>query len=65
MTEPDPLWGTEETAAYLGISVQTLYSWRARSQKKGPTGRRIGKRVLYLRSDVLAWVDAQNQYLDR
>ena len=53
----DKLWGTTELAEYLGIPKQTLYQWRTKGY--GPPGRRIGKYVKYLPSDVERWIKQQ------
>jgi len=47
----------EEVSEYLGVPVQTLYSWRARRQ--GPPAARIGRHLRYRWADVDAWVDQQ------
>lgn len=39
-----------ELAAELDLSVWALRKWRQRSY--GPTGRKLGKRVLYLRTEI-------------
>lgn len=51
------LWGIQELATYLGVPKQTLYQWRTKGY--GPPGRRIGKYVKYLPSDVERWVNEQ------
>lgn len=51
------LWGIKELATYLGVPKQTLYQWRTKGY--GPPGRRIGKYVKYLPSDVEHWVKEQ------
>ncbi|MFC4859170.1 helix-turn-helix transcriptional regulator [Actinophytocola glycyrrhizae] len=51
------LWGIHELAAYLGVPKQTLYQWRTKGY--GPPGRRIGKYVKYLPSEVEHWVKEQ------
>lgn len=48
------LWSVQDVAEYLGVSVQTVYSWRGAG--KGPPGRRVGKRLRYRPEDVRAWV---------
>ncbi len=45
---------TEEFAAEMRCPVSTVYYWRA--NKVGPVGFRVGKRVLYRRADVEAWL---------
>ena len=50
----DRLWTVEDVSYYLGVPVQTLYSWRG--QGRGPDGRRVGRRLRYRPEDVKAWV---------
>lgn len=50
----DRLWTVQDAAYYLGIPVQTLYSWRG--QGLGPPGRRVGRRLRYRPEDVKTWV---------
>lgn len=48
---------TAETAALTRRPESTLAYWRHRGE--GPKYARIGKRVLYRRADVVAWLEAQ------
>jgi Helix-turn-helix domain len=54
--EPDLLTITE--AAELLRPVATLRYWR--HLNTGPHSFRLGRRVLYRRDDLNAWIDAQN-----
>jgi excisionase family DNA binding protein len=46
----------EEAAKFLRVSVRTLYNWRTRGQiAYVPNGRR----VLYMRSDLMAFMERQ------
>lgn len=55
---PDPLLTTAEAAELLHTPVGTLRYWR--HQGTGPKGFRLGaRRVMYRRSDVLAWLEEQ------
>lgn len=47
----------DEAAEVLRCPVATLYAWRSRNQ--GPPARRIGRRLLYKRDELLAWIEAQ------
>ena len=47
----------EETAELLRLPVATLRHYRAQGVG-GPKSARIGRRVMYRRSDVLAYIDA-------
>jgi hypothetical protein len=46
-----------EAAVLLRLSEITLSRWRL--EGGGPPYRKFGRRVLYARSDLLAWADAQ------
>jgi len=46
-----------EAAELLRAPVATLRYWRHRNI--GPRGFRLGRRVLYRRDDVTAWINAQ------
>jgi hypothetical protein len=49
-------WNDKQVAKVIGIAVTTLRNWR--SAGKGPIYQKIGKRVLYSRSDVLEFMDS-------
>jgi predicted DNA-binding transcriptional regulator AlpA len=49
------LLNLEDVSALLQVPVATLRYWRQRGE--GPPSFRLGKRVMYRRSDVGAWVD--------
>lgn len=59
------LWGLErllsisEVAAYLRVSVSTIYEWRMRGN--APEAHRYGKHLTFAASDVRAWVDAHRE----
>lgn len=48
-----------QLADELRIDIRTLSRWRW--QRKGPPAIRVAGRVLFKRSDVLAWLDAQRE----
>jgi excisionase family DNA binding protein len=48
-----------ELAAQLGVSARTLDRWEALDE--GPPRTRIGRRVLYRRESVRAWLAAREQ----
>lgn len=61
MSEPlaapnEPLLTTEEVATYFRTVPSTVRYWRHHG--KGPRALKVGKRVLYRQSDVLAWAEA-------
>lgn len=53
---PERRWGPEDVAAYLDVSVRTIYSWRCSGY--GPRGRRVGRYVRYDPDEVRAWFAA-------
>lgn len=52
--EGDELLSLQDVAELLNVSPNTIYYWRY--QGTGPQGHRVGKRVRYWRTDVLAWM---------
>jgi predicted site-specific integrase-resolvase len=56
MTDPDRFMTTEEVAAYLRVARVTLGRWRR--EGSGPPWSRPVRRILYLKRDLDAWVDA-------
>jgi predicted DNA-binding transcriptional regulator AlpA len=57
--QPDILT-LDETAQLIRRSPETLRYWRKRGE--GPRGWKSGRRVLFDRADVLAWLDEQRQH---
>lgn len=55
----DDLLTVDELAEELRVPAGTFRSWRA--QRKGPKSFKIGRRVVYRRSEVEAWLAAQEQ----
>ncbi len=51
---PDDLMDTQETAVLLHCTPGALYTMRSRGQ--GPPAYRRGKRLLWSRTEVLAWL---------
>ena len=49
----------EQLAGELGIACDTLARWEAR--QIGPPCTRIGRKVLYRRTSVAHWINAQEQ----
>ena len=54
---PPKLWTVEDVSAYLGVPVQTLYTWRKR--RIGPPAGRVGRHLRYDPDAVRAWFDRQ------
>lgn len=53
------LLNIDQAAAYLHTPVGTLYGWR--SQGRGPACFKIGRRVMYDRADLDAFLAACRQ----
>lgn len=51
------LMTTRETADFIRSNENTLAFWRHCG--KGPRWAKLGRRIVYRRSDVLAWLDEQ------
>lgn len=59
MTLPvDPRFTRQEAAAYLGISRKTLANW-ASTGRYGLRYHKIGTRVIYLKSELDAWMTSR------
>jgi excisionase family DNA binding protein len=52
-----PLWSVQETAAFLGVPVATLYRWR--HQGSGPKAYRVGRHLRYDPALVRQWLDTE------
>lgn len=52
-----PLLEPKRVSRLLGVEVETLGVWRRRGY--GPRWYRIGKKVRYAETDLLAWMSAQ------
>ncbi|NPC96614.1 AlpA family transcriptional regulator [Nocardioides sp. zg-DK7169] len=48
----------EEVSELTGIPLNTLRYWRANT-RTGPKSAKLGRRVVYRRQDVEAWIDQQ------
>lgn len=47
----------EEVAAYLQVSIETVYGWR--KKRIGPRASRVGKHLRYRWDDLDTWLDEQ------
>jgi predicted DNA-binding transcriptional regulator AlpA len=54
---PDEFLTVEELAGMVRTTPNAVHQWRHRGF--GPRGTRIGKRILYRRSDVEQWIAEQ------
>ncbi len=52
----------KSAAGYLGIAAQTLYNWR--TQRRGPDYILMGSKILYLKSDLDKFIDANRVKLN-
>lgn len=59
VTDRTQLLTSRETAQLLRVPVRTLYVWRGAGT--GPRAYRVGKRVLYRRSDVESWLEQRRE----
>jgi len=61
MTQPDPdtdWWTTTDVAAYLGVTVGTVSSYRARGQMPEPD-RTIGRTHVWSPQRIIHWHDGR------
>ncbi|WP_019593009.1 helix-turn-helix domain-containing protein [Thioalkalivibrio sp. ALM2T] len=49
----------EQAAEYLRLSPRTLIRWR--NMRKGPPWVKAGRRVIYRRGDLDAWLEQRTQ----
>lgn len=57
MPQIEKLIRVPEVAELTGISEDTLRHWRSRGT--GPRSARLGRRIVYRESEVVAWIEAQ------
>lgn len=50
---------TDEVAQLLRTSPETVRYWRHIG--KGPQSFKLGRRVLYVRAEVIAWIEAERE----
>jgi hypothetical protein len=50
---------TVETADFLRVNSVSLARWRM--EGRGPPYKKFGRKVLYSRSDLIAWTEAQTR----
>lgn len=53
LVDAQELWDIDDVATYLGVTKQTIYSWRTTGY--GPAGFRVGKHLRWRASTVIAW----------
>ena len=51
--EAQELWDIDDVASYLGVTKQTIYSWRTTGY--GPAGFRVGKHLRWRAATVINW----------
>ena len=47
----------KRAAEYLGIAEQTLYNWRAK--RRGPDYILMGRKIMYLKSDLDSYIHSK------
>jgi excisionase family DNA binding protein len=52
------LWGPQELARFLRVSVNTIYSWRHRGL--GPPAVKAGKHLRWNPRDVAKWLERES-----
>jgi hypothetical protein len=57
----DALIDTRQAAAVLGISPTTLEIWRSNRVSNQPAFVRVGRRVLYERQALAAFIDSRRE----
>lgn len=57
MSARRPMATPEEVAAYLQVSIETVYGWR--KKRIGPRASRVGKHLRYRWDDLDTWLDEQ------
>jgi excisionase family DNA binding protein len=55
----EPLLSIDELAEYLDVPVTTIRDWR--TDGKGPCAIKVGGRVRFATSDVVAWLSSQRE----
>lgn len=58
--DPAARMSPQETALQLGVSKRTLDAWRSTGRHALPYYR-LGGRIYYSRTDVLAWLEARQR----
>jgi predicted DNA-binding transcriptional regulator AlpA len=53
----DELWTVDDLADFLKIPKATIYNWNY--LRVGPQPMKVGRRLRWWRSEVIAWVNEQ------
>jgi predicted DNA-binding transcriptional regulator AlpA len=53
LVDAQELWDIDGVADYLGVTKQTIYSWRTTGY--GPAGFRVGKHLRWRAATVINW----------
>ncbi|MCR1783202.1 helix-turn-helix domain-containing protein [Nocardioides carbamazepini] len=53
LVDAQELWDIDDVAAYLGVTKQTIYSWRTSGY--GLAGFRVGKHLRWRAATVITW----------
>lgn len=57
----DEYLNTKQTAAYTGLSVGFFEMGRSRGAQDQPPYHRVGRRIVYKRSEVDEWMDGRKR----
>ena len=57
--EAGRLWGVEQVAEYLDVTVHAIYKWRVRGL--GPPAAKVGRQLRYDPEDIRAWLESQKR----
>ena len=58
MNHPDELLTTEQAAEIVSLSVSSLNQYRCKGEG-GPTYLRLGRKIRYRESDLIAWMNSR------
>ena len=53
LVDAQELWDIDDVASYLGVTKQTIYSWRTTGY--GLSGFRVGKHLRWRAATVISW----------
>jgi hypothetical protein len=62
---PSPLWTLAEVAEYLRLTPASLYTQRARNENPGSLGFKVGRKIVFRQTDLVAYLDTLAPGIDR
>jgi len=54
MSNDNDILTEDQVATQFGLTVATLRNWR--SQRRGPTATKVGRRCFYRRETLMTWI---------